>query len=186
MSGLPQLIMRHPDITELPPLGLGEDFAIVHHREGCGMEAIWEEIIESAFEKHYSFQFLIKAGNYKPEHVLYATYKGRHIATASAVEHPDYPEQGWYRMVGSHKDARGLGAGRLVALAALHNLRERGYTSALLSTDDSRLPAISMYLSLGFKPYLTHESHKERWERVLEELEKRKAEKAKPKELKEE
>jgi mycothiol synthase len=73
-------------------------------------------------------------------------------------------------MIGAHSDARGLGMGRLVCLAALHSLRDRGYKSAVLSTDDTRIPAISLYLSLGFEPVYSHESHKERWEKVFNVL----------------
>ena len=68
------------------------------------------------------------------------------------------------------KDARGLGAGRLVCLAALHSLSARGYKTAVLSTDDERIPAISLYYSLGFRPIYTHGSHKERWEKVLSRI----------------
>ena len=170
MSGLPQLIMRNADISTLPPLELPEGFEVCHHREGCGMEAEWERIIESAFEKHFDFDFLIKAGDYAPEHVLYISHGGKLIATTSAVENPDYKGEGWYRMVGVHADARGLGAGKMIGLAALYDLRDRGYKSALLSTDDRRLPAISLYLSLGFEPVYSHESHKARWEKVFEQI----------------
>ena len=163
---LPQLIMRNPDITELPPLLLPDGFTVFHHTEGCGMEAVWEDIIESAFGTRFSFSFLLKAGDYHPSHILYLSENGRPIATASAVEHQSYPGEGWFRMVGVRSDARGKGAGRKIALAALYALRDRGYTSALLSTDDYRIPAISLYLSLGFRPLFTHESHKERWEAV--------------------
>ena len=172
---LPQLIMKKPDIVNLPPLELGPDEQIICHKEGCGMEATWEEIIESAFGKHYGYDFLIKAGDYKPEHVLYLAVNGKPIATTSAVEHPSYPGEGWYRMVGVHADAKGRGAGRKIALAALYALRERGYTSAMLSTDDARIPALSLYLSLGFEPYVCHESHEARWKKVLEEVEKARA-----------
>ena len=170
MSMLPQLIMRNPDITSLPPLTLPEGFEIHHHRENCGMEAVWEQIIQSAFHWHFPFNFLIKAGNYKPEYVLYLYDHGKAIATATATEHQDYPGEGWYRMVAVHADARGQGAGRMIALAALYELRRRGYTSALLSTDDERIPAIRLYLSLGFQPIYTHESHKARWNGVLEKI----------------
>ena len=171
---LPQLIMRNPDITTLPPLTLPEGFALYHHKEDCGMEAVWEEIIQSAFGTHFSFDFLIKAGDYHPTHVLYLSHNDRPIATASAVEHQNYPGEGWYRMVGVRADAQGFGAGKKIALAALYALRDRGYKSALLSTDDNRIPAIGLYLSLGFKPLYTHESHKERWEHVLKTLESQK------------
>lgn len=171
--GLPQLIMKKPSLETLPPLFLKDGIELHHHRENCGMEEIWEEIIESAFGKHYSFSFLIKAGDYRPEHVLYLSHNGKIIATATAVESPTYPGVGWFRMIGVHQSARGVGAGKMVCLAALHALRERGYTEAMLSTDDERLPAISLYLSLGFEPYYSHESHKERWEQVLSALKKR-------------
>ena len=171
---LPQLIMRNPDITTLPPLTLPEGFALYHHKEDCGMETVWEEIIQSAFGTHFSFDFLIKAGDYHPTHVLYLSHNGRPIATASAVEHQNYPGEGWYRMVGVRADAQGFGAGKKIALAALYALRDRGYKSALLSTDDNRIPAIGLYLSLGFRPLYTHESHKERWEKVLKTVEEQK------------
>ena len=171
---LPQLIMRNPDITTLPPLTLPEGFTLYHHKEDCGMETVWEEIIQSAFGTHFSFDFLIKAGDYHPTHVLYLSHNGRPIATASAVEHQNYPGEGWYRMVGVRADAQGLGAGKKIALAALYALRDRGYKSALLSTDDNRIPAIGLYLSLGFRPLYTHESHKERWEKVLKTVEEQK------------
>ena len=102
--------------------------------------------------------------------MLYLVKDGKHIATTTAVESPTFKGEGWYRMVGVHADAKGIGAGRTIALAALYALRERGYTSAMLSTDDDRLPAICLYLSLGFEPYYSHESHKERWERIFEAI----------------
>ncbi len=101
---------------------------------------------------------------------MYISKDGRYIATTIAIENDKYPGEGWFRMVGVRRDARGLGAGKLVALATLHSLAERGYKSAMLSTDDVRIPAISLYLSLGFKPVYSHESHEERWKKVMETL----------------
>lgn len=166
MEKLPQLIMRNPDLADLPPLTPGEGMTLHTHREGD--ERYWEEIIESAFGTHYDFDLLIRLGGYKPEYVQYIEKDGKNIATATGVENPAYPGEGWFRMIGTHKDARGLGAGRLVCLATLHSLRERGYKSAVLSTDDHRIPAIKLYLSLGFEPVYSHESHKARWEKVFE------------------
>lgn len=166
MAELPQLIMRAPDLSNLPPLTLPEGMA--HHTHRAGDEKDWEEIIESAFGTHYDFDLLISLGGYKPEFVQYIEKDGKNIATATAVENPAYPGEGWFRMIGTHKDACGLGAGKLVCLAALHSLRERGYKTAVLSTDDYRIPALKLYLSLGFEPVYSHESHKERWGKVFE------------------
>lgn len=163
---LPQLIMRASDLTNLPPIELHNGLTLHTHRDGD--EDSWENIIESAFGTHFDFGLLDRLGGYKPEYVIYAEREGKNIATATAVENPQYPGEGWFRMIGAHADARGLGAGRLVCLAALHSLRERGYRSVVLSTDDFRIPAISLYLSLGFEPVYSHESHKARWEKVFE------------------
>lgn len=168
---IPQLFMRHNDITHLPPFSLPHGFSLHNHKEGT--EENWEALIEKAFSSHYSFEACIKnGGDYSPERVLYIAEGDRDIATATAVEKADFPGEGWFRMVGTVPEARGKGAGRLVCLAALHSLAARGYKTAVLSTDDIRIPAIKLYLSLGFVPIYTHESHAERWEKIFAELNK--------------
>lgn len=165
---LPQLFMRNNDITVLSPLSLPKGgMSLRTHVEG--EEEKWEILIEKAFGTHYSFeQFIRNGGDYAPEYVLYLNKDGVDIATATAVEKETFPGEGWFRMIGTIPEARGVGAGRLICLAALHSLAVRGYKSAVLSTDDERIPAIKLYLSLGFEPMYTHESHKERWERVMQ------------------
>ncbi len=169
MGALPQLFMRQPDITHLPPLALPEGFSFHSHIEG--QDKNWEELIEKAFGTHFSFNdFIVNGGGYKPEYVLYIAKDGVDIATATAVEKDIFPGEGWFRMIGTAPEARGLGAGKLVCLAALHSLAARGYKSVVLSTDDARIPAIKLYLSLGFEPIFTHESHEERWKNVFEKI----------------
>lgn len=169
MGALPQLFMRQPDITNLPPLALPEGFSLHSHIEG--QDKNWEELIEKAFGSHFSFNdFIVNGGGYKPEYVLYIAKDGVDIATATAVEKDIFPGEGWFRMIGTSPEARGLGAGKLVCLAALHSLAARGYKSVVLSTDDARIPAIKLYLSLGFEPIFTHESHEERWKKVFENI----------------
>ena len=165
-----QLIMRHPDLSKVPPLSLPAGVTLRTHRSGD--EKNWEEIIESAFEHHFDFDFLMNAGDYAPEKVLYLWKGGKAIATATAVENSRYPGEGWFRMVGVRKDSRGQGAGKQIALAALHSLKERGYKTAVLSTDDYRLPAIGLYLSVGFEPIYLDEEHKARWAEVMKQLNK--------------
>lgn len=166
---IPQLFLRKPDMKNLPPLVLPEGFALHSHVDGT--EDAWEELIEAAFGTHYSFEKIIRnGGGYQPEYVLYISKDGKDIATATAVEKADFPGEGWFRMVGTRPSARGQGAGRLVLIAALNSLAARGYESVVLSTDDHRLPAIALYLSLGFEPIFLHESHEERWKTVMEQL----------------
>ena len=162
--------MRIPDLSSLAPLEIPEGMSIHTHRPGD--ESAWEEIIESAFGVKYDFAHLDRLGGYASEYVFYAEKDGRQLATATAVENPAYPGEGWFRMIGAHQSARGLGAGRAVCLAALHSLKKRGYKSVVLSTDDERIPAISLYYSLGFRPVYSHESHTARWEKILPQIRK--------------
>ena len=169
MEQLPQLIMRHPDLSKLPPLALPRGLSLHSHTDD--ITAQWEELIEKAFGMKFSFNdFIVKGGGYKPEYVLYLSENGKAIATTTAIENEKYPGEGWFRMVGVDPDCRGRGAGRLICLAALHSLAARGYKTAVLSTDDERIPALNLYYSLGFRPVYCHESHKERWDKILPRL----------------
>lgn len=170
MSTLPQLHMRKKDMSNLPALNLPDGLSI--HTHVPGKEKEWEDLVEKSFGERYPFSALLSeskdyVGGYKPEHVFYVSKDGKDIATATGMEKDIYPGEGWFRMVGTDPEARGLGAGKLVCLAALHSLAERGYKSVVLSTDDERIPAISMYLSLGFEPMYIHEKDEERWESVM-------------------
>lgn len=168
-ENLPQLFMRASDLSALPPIFLPHGVSLHNHAEG--MEESWERLIEKSFGKFHSFeQFILNGGGYKPEYVLYLSKDGKEIATTTAVEIEKVPGEGWFRMVAVDPEARGVGAGKLIALAAMHSLAARGYKSIVLSTDDFRLPAINMYYKLGFRPIMTHESHPKRWEEVLAKL----------------
>ncbi len=171
MSKIEQLHMRCPSLKNLPPLSFKAGYGLHTHIEG--EEKIWENVIERSFGQFYSFEdFLVPLGGYKPEYVLYITKDGEEIATAMGTENSNFPGEGWFRMVGAVPEARGTGAGRLVCLAVMHLLASKGYESVVLSTDDSRIPAISMYLSLGFEPIIFDEEHEKRWTEVKIKLDK--------------
>ena len=72
--------------------------------------------------------------------------------------------------VACHPDHRGRGLGRAVCLGVLGFFAGRGYESVTLSTDDVRLPAIALYLSLGFAPDMTREDMPGRWEEIMRQL----------------
>ena len=65
---------------------------------------------------------------------------------------------------------RGLGLGRVVCTEVVRALIEKGYASVVLYTDDWRLPAIGLYLSMGFDPRMDREDMPERWERIRTKL----------------
>ncbi len=97
---------------------------------------------------------------------------GRPVATAAAFHaptdlHPFGGELGW---VGTHPDHRDRGLGRMVCAAAVDRLVRAEYERIYLITDEWRLPAIKIYLGLGFVPFLFAPEMKERWRAVCREL----------------
>ena len=70
----------------------------------------------------------------------------------------------------SSPDRRRLGLGRAVCTAVARFHVERGYPAVSLFTDDWRLPAIGLYLSLGFEPDMHREDMPGRWDAIRAKL----------------
>ena len=71
----------------------------------------------------------------------------------------------------SHPEVRGLGLGRAVCSGVVRYLIDKGYDNVILYTDDWRIPAIGLYLSMGFEPQMNRGDMPGRWQRVMEQLE---------------
>ncbi len=167
MADLPQIIMRI-DLTSFSSPSIPDGYEVHTHFDGN--EKAWEDIIEDAFGSRFDFGFLHRAGNYAPERVFYISKDGIDLATTTAVENPAYPGEGWLRMVGVKKSESGKGLGKAIVGVALNSLKQRGYKTAVLSTDDNRISALCTYLSLGFRPVYNHESHASRWQEIKKNL----------------
>ena len=72
--------------------------------------------------------------------------------------------------VAADPDHRGRKLGTLVSGAATRRLVEAGYRRIYLLTDDFRLPAIRIYLALGYTPLYHAPDMPERWQSVLQQL----------------
>ncbi|RKN60016.1 hypothetical protein D7M11_36015 [Paenibacillus ginsengarvi] len=73
-------------------------------------------------------------------------------------------------MVGVLPSYSGKKLGYIVSLAALQQMFREERKSAVLNTDDYRIPAIITYLKLGFVPQIVHKSHVQRWRQIAEML----------------
>ena len=76
----------------------------------------------------------------------------------------DVAELGW---VVVHPAHRGQGLGLQVCCAVLCFARDLGYRYCYLLTEDYRLPAIRLYLKLGFEPEMIDPSHPAWWAALL-------------------
>ena len=72
-------------------------------------------------------------------------------------------EIGW---VVTHPQHQGLGLGRQVTEAAVRAALALPTRPIFLMTDDFRIPALRLYLKLGFAPDLLHSSYRARWNKL--------------------
>ena len=94
------------------------------------------------------------------------------VATAMATHrpqdiHPFAGELGW---VAGHPDHTGKGLGMAVCASVVRRLLQSRYKNIYLNTDDWRLPALSIYLRLGWVPLLYLPDMQQRWRNVCAQL----------------
>ena len=169
----PQLKMERPHLDDLPPLRVPEPYGIRSYRPND--EVLWTELVRVAMNSSWTVEAcrknMIAAPGFDPEGLFFAVMDEKVVGTACAFhDEQNPPDRGTVHMVCVHPDHRGFGLGYWLSLAVLHRLRKRDFRSVQLLTDDERLPAVHIYLKLGFKPLMSHESYPARWEAVMETL----------------
>lgn len=102
------------------------------------------------------------------EDVFFLDYEGRHIATITAIYHPE-KNCGEVHMVGMIPEFRGKGLGKYLNNKAVKVLSKKGVDYIYLTTDEWRKGAVKSYLSADFKPVEYDEGMTERWEAVITE-----------------
>jgi mycothiol synthase len=115
---------------------------------------------------------VIPGGFFVIEHVP----TGALVATANANHQPTdrHPEGGELSFVVASPAHAGKGLGRAVTAAVVRRFLEAGYRRIYLKTDDFRLPAIKVYLQVGFEPLLFADDMAGRWAAVDRELSRKK------------
>ena len=163
--------MERPSFAGLQPAEVPEGYSLRHFRPGD--EEGWNRLMDAAFERPpgtTDFAESMAADPiYLPQRVkLVASDEGRIAATASAWTHPPVgSHRGMLHWVGTDPGHAGKRLGTAVSIAAMEHSRDEGRTAMALLTDDYRTAAQKTYLRLGFEPRCTHESHPERWRRIL-------------------
>ena len=110
---------------------------------------------------------------------LWLKDSGEFVGTASAIHNPagsrfHFPaggELGYFVVAATH---RGQGLGSALICAVIDRFRKAGYQHIWLGVQGWRLPAISLYLRHGFRPFLhppNADQLERRWRRILAKLE---------------
>ncbi len=94
------------------------------------------------------------------------------VATAMATHNPTplHPYGGELGWVAGRPAHAGNGLGMAVCAAVVKRFLSAGYRRIYLLTDDFRLPALKVYLKLGFVPYLFEETMAARWHAICDQL----------------
>ncbi len=172
-QSLPQLHMDLDRLDRLPELEVAEGYRLRIYR--AGDEAAWcrlvNECIGGQHDEAGCRASLTETPRFAPQDLFFAERDGEVAGTACAWRGAGVPEGvGYVHMVAVDPAHRGKQLGKALVVAVLRRFRELRYHTATLRTDDHRLPAIRLYLGLGFHPVMTHESHPGRWEAVYENL----------------
>jgi len=174
-SGQSQLTMVLDDLSALPPADVPPGYRL-HHLQP-GQEWAYTQVmadsiypgqsLEGWFERTFSSN-----RQYDPQNLLLIWCGDQPVAVTAAWQADlDGQQVGCIHMVGVLAAHRGKGLGKVITLAALHQLGRRGFARAILDTDDWRIPAIKAYLRLGFKPIYRDESHQARWQAAMRRIE---------------
>lgn len=178
MSTHRNIRMDRPDLLGLPdeaPLPAG------YRRVACDAETMprWIELLNAGFPESSPFsaeswrEQTTGKPQFRPEWVVLIEREADRLLIATAFAWIDRPEEttlGRVHWVACLKESRGLGLGRWVTLAVLRHLRDAGFARAMLDTQAFRLPAITLYRSLGFAPTPQDAEDEAIWQGVLAQL----------------
>lgn len=166
----PQLEMVRPDLEGVPELKLPPGYEVRDFHPGD--EWAWGEIMSEAFTPYWDANRFLKLiaphYSFNPRRVVFMCHNGRPVGSASAFLWPGVPrERGYVHMLGVKKAHCGKGLGYWLAVACLRRFKTEGMSSAMLQTEDFRIPAIKHYLRLGFRPVLVREEQRKKWRELI-------------------
>lgn len=158
-------------IGDLSEVRLSDGYVLRGHNDGdeeswidlLNQDVDWARWDRERFDAYFAGPER-KTGSYvveKDGDIVAATFSSRSI---------EPPNIGRVDFVISHPEHRGNGLGRAVCTSVLQYLLSQRYESAILFTDDWRLEAIGLYLSLGFEPQMTRDDMPDRWLAILQKL----------------
>jgi mycothiol synthase len=162
------LLMRRPDLDDLPTAPTGVELATAADAEGLArlLDASFTSEDWDAARVHQEL-----LDDKSVEDVYLIREREQIVATASARLMPEeHPGAGYLHWVATDPQLRGRGLGRAVTIAVMHRFAADGLTATVLETDDERLPAIKLYLALGYVPQYPDPTHMDRWSKILRAL----------------
>jgi mycothiol synthase len=147
-------VMRRPTADPLPPLVVPDDLTVRGYRPDDADEIVR---VNAAAFAHHPEQGAMDAAElaermaepwFDPAGLLVATDGEALLGFHWTKQHS--PELGEVYVVGIDPTAQGRGLGKLLTLAGLHHLADKGVRETLLYVESDNEPATAVYSGLGF------------------------------------
>lgn len=161
------LLMKRPDLMALPELPVAVELASSDN--ATELAALLNASFDEDWDSARVHEVLLDDPTVEAVYLIRSDT--RVVATASARLLPVvYPNTGYLHWVASDPLVRGRGFGRAVTIAVMQRFADAGLTASVLETDDERLPAITVYLGLGYVPQYRDPSHEGRWSAIFQAM----------------
>ena len=155
---LPQLCMR---LTITPGFDLtepGVPFEYELRSYQPGDELAWADLLNQGefgqrFDAQRVFEYMEIPERRAGSRIV--VKDGNLLASTFATMQEEAENLASLDYVVSHPDYRGLGLGRIVCESVVKYCVDIGRNDVILHTDDWRIPALGLYLSMGFVPNLS-------------------------------
>jgi GNAT superfamily N-acetyltransferase len=167
-----RVVMLREDLIDIPPLELPAGYALRPYREGD--RDTWMDI-ERASESFRTIEddlFEKQFGDDLAEMPARCRFlvgpDGSDVGTITAWFDNQYGGKCWGRVhwVAIRPEHRGRGLARPMVAATMRQMVELGHRRSILDTQTPRLPAIRVYLDLGFVPDMTYLNAADAWRRI--------------------
>jgi len=164
-----QLEMVRPSsvgVVDVPPVPRGY---VLRQFRGDD-ERQYDELFHLAFEDEGRFPEILErtlgGGFFVVEHLASHELVASCLAMrgSTSPRHAEAGQLGWLVTDPSH--AR-KGLGTIVSASVTNRLEAEGYPRPFLGTEDVRIPAIAIYLKLGWRPYIYCDEMESRWRSIF-------------------
>lgn len=175
-----RMVIDKASVGQLPDFPLPDGYMMRRYR--IGDESSWAETLRSSgFEDWNDTEVRAYLGDAERlEGSRVVDFQGSVVAGTFASRNTIFSEsigglqeEGVLDFVVTHPDHRGMGLARATCTEVAKFFVKLGYHSVSLLTDDWRLPAIHVYLSLGFKPVINRNDIPGRWDAIYGNLKER-------------
>lgn len=168
-----QLRMEKSDLDNVSVVPLPEGYLLRNYRKGdeAGLGRIYAASSLGCETADLVRERVIGHPCFRPERLFVIEHAGELVGTGAAWLVEDDPGAGYLHMVGVLREYRGKRLGAALTVAAIGYTRAEGFSRQQLDTDDWRVPALRLYLDLGYYPLYWDDTHPERWEAVAKAVE---------------